>query len=162
MADLLMSQTGRPHTGRHPSPPQPWETPSAPPWAPQQPAPPQPTLPHASTLYHQGAPPQLARAASAGPSSTEARAGGVPYPAVYSSSSPPSQQPSAGAVPETVGDWGPAARPGHPGGSDNLQAEVVQIEAPRVGYVPAAVSFMMGKLQVQCFSCHAALCHGCM
>lgn len=147
MADLLMSQTGRPHTGRHLSPSQPSETPSAPPWAPQPP-------------HHQPAPSQLARSASARPSSTPARTGGVPYPAAYDMSSLFEQQPSA--VAEAVGVLGPAAWPGHSGGSDSLQAEAVQVEAPRMGYVPAAVSFMMGKLQVQCFSCHASLCHGCM
>ena len=173
MANLLMCQTGRPHTGRNPTPAQPLETPSAPPWTPQppdQPALPQPTPPQARTLYHQGASPQLARSTSARPSSTAASTGeAVAYPAVYSSSSLPSQQPSAGAVAEALGVLGARLGPftvthqpqqerdGHCHHSDSLQAEAVQVEAPRMGYVPAAVSFMMGKLQVPCVSCHAIL-----
>lgn len=156
MAELLMCQTGRPHTRTNTSASQPSETPSAPPWAPaqatlHQPAPPQPTTPHASTLHHLGAPPQLARSASARPSSTAAGSGAaVAYPAVYPLSSLFSQQPSAEAIAETVGVSRPAAQPGHSGGSHGLQAQTVQVEAPRMGYVPAAVSFMMGKLQVHC------------
>lgn len=56
---------------------------------------------------------------------------------------------------------GPSVAPHQPqqegdrrSGSDGLQAEAVQAESARMGYLPAAVSFVKGRLQVRCL-CHA-------
>lgn len=164
MAQLFMSQTGRPQTGGSSTLSQPSETPSAPPWmsqSPHQAASHRPGLPHAK-LSQQGSSPQLASSASARLESSAARTGAATYPAVYASS-PSSGQPSAEAIAETGGAHtrraarpGPSAGPHQPrqevvgrSASDSLQAEAVQAETPRMGYAPAAVSFMMGRLQVR-------------
>ena len=95
--------------------------------------------------------------------SSAAETSAVTYPAVYASPSS-SDQPSAEAIAETGGvstrraaRIDPSAASHQPqqevvlrSGRDSLQAEAVQAEAPRMGYVPTAVSFMMGRLQVQC------------
>ena len=186
LAQLLMSQTGRPQTARTPSLSQSSETPSAPPWTPQSPHEAtlhRPTLPHARSSFQQGLSPHFASAASARPTSSAASTSPITYPAVYASS-PSSQQPSAEAILET--DGSPRRRPARPGpsaapdqpqqgrlsGSDSLQAEATQAEAPRMGYGPAAVSFMMARLQVRCLLIHdgqavgvlplqSAGCHSC-
>lgn len=166
LAQLLLSQTSRPQTGRNLSHAQVLETPSAPPWTPQashQATPHNPALPHARSLRQQGSSPQLVSSGSARLDSSATRTNAVTYPAVFASSASPSEQPSAEATVETGGATrSRAARPGPSAaqhqapqegvrrfGSDSLQAEAVQAEAPRMGFVPAAVSFMMGRLQVR-------------
>ena len=88
---------------------------------------------------------------------------GVAYRAVYTCSS---ERPCAEATAETEGmpsrAFGPhpsttttqqAGQPPQAGvrhfHSDDVRAEAVQAEAAETGYLPAAVAFVMGKLQVR-------------
>ena len=162
----LMSYTDRVQSHHSPNRPQGSAAPSAPPW--------QPPSPYQAAL-HQSALPQASSSASTmvalqGDSSSQparsaltrsnsyaATSGAVSYPAVYTS---PSMQSLAGlnAAPGTASRSGslPAhqasqsqQRGGRSFSPDGLQAQAVQADTPKLGHIPAAVSFILGKVQVR-------------
>ena len=166
VAQHLMNCTDRiqPHNSSNPS--QGSAAPSAPPWwapSPYQAALHQSTLPHTSSASptmspHHDSSPQAARSARASSSSSAATSGTVSYPAVYTSSS--MQNPSGlNNAPRTASRPSPlpaqqATQPQQQEGGrlfsgNSLQAEAVQADTPKLGHIPAAVSFMLGKLQVR-------------
>lgn len=167
LAQLLRHQTDAPHTSSSPARSQASVTPSAPPWQPQSPpwgpALPQSNSPHLRLCATQVSPAQqgssTARSASVSSRSAAAGTGAVAYPTVYTSSS---QQPRLEARAEREGTPGQPLRPVGPAGTHQGgqlgQAEEqdssssgrhgTQAEGPQMGYVPAALSFMLGKLQV--------------
>ena len=137
-------------------------SPSAPPWegpaTPYQAAMSQSMHPQVSSSSGSYAPPpQRSRSASSRASASDAGPEAISYPALYSASS----QRSAGLI-HTETESGTstphAAQPQatedrRSGAADGLQAAAVQAEAAQLGYVPAALSFMLAKLQV------GACCH---
>ncbi|KAL3140196.1 hypothetical protein ABBQ38_004472 [Trebouxia sp. C0009 RCD-2024] len=163
LAQLLRHQTDARHTSSSPACSQASVTPSAPPWQPQLPhqgpALPQSNPPHTSSCATAMSPPQQG-SSSARSASVAARTGAVAYPAVYTSSS---QQPWAEASGRREATSGlPLRSMGsvgtHQGGqlgqggeqdvdSGGRQGEAPQPEGPQMGYVPAALSFVLGKLQ---------------
>lgn len=165
LAQLLRHQTDARHTSSSPACSQASVTPSAPPWQPQLPhqgpALPQSNPPHTSSCATAMSPPQQG-SSSARSASVAARTGAVAYPAVYTSSS---QQPWAEASGRREATSGlPLRSMGsvgtHQGGqlgqggeqdvdSGGRQGEAPQPEGPQMGYVPAALSFVLGKLQVR-------------
>ena len=157
LAELLSHQAGTHHTS---SSPQASVTPSAPPWQPQSPP------HHMGSCATSWSPPQQgsshARSASVRSSSSSARAVAVAYPAIYTSAS---QRPCAEASSGREGTRGPPLGPAGSAGahqgvqlgqggeqdsdSGSRQGDPGQAEgAPQIGYVPAALSFVLGKLQV--------------